>query len=66
MEDLDDGSDSQPSCDNMDQHEMKQIFQEALSEEDMQECFGQDDALATDAKQKNLNVVLEESTEITE
>lgn len=40
MDDLDDGSDSQPSCDNMDKHEMKQIFQEALSEEDIQECFG--------------------------
>ena len=31
----DEGSDSQPSCDNMDQSEMKQIFQEALSDDDM-------------------------------
>ena len=50
MAEDDDGSDSQPSCDNMDQQEMKQIFQDALSDDDMKECFGAEDAAGGDQK----------------
>ena len=32
-------SDSEPSCDNFDQYEMKDIFNEALSEDDYEEQF---------------------------
>lgn len=63
----DEGSDSQPSCDNMDQSEMKQIFQEALSDDDMQECFAVEDAVedvrSVGPRKSDLNVVLEESSE---
>jgi hypothetical protein len=69
-------SDSEPSCDNFDQQEQKQIFSEALSEEDIQEIFAEDIPAVSDrlnAEPSNiggyannngdLNVVIEQVSE---
>ena len=42
---------------------MKQIFQEALSDDDMQQCFAAEDAATVGQRNSDLNVVIEESCE---